>query len=81
MAEWLRDHGGEGLLKEQCIVDGSFADQLDDVPHTVKSDMNTNSLKAWLKSQLGLDGGTPQFSIEEIPPCMHFTQIDEVSIS
>ncbi len=51
-----------------------------DVPYVEKWDMNTNSLKAWIKSQLGADGGEAQFSIQDIPDCVHFSQIDEAEI-
>jgi hypothetical protein len=80
MREWLQAHGGESLLKEQLIVDGQFAERVADIPHAVLTDINTNSLKAWLKDQLGLNNGTPQFNAEDIPPCMHFVQLDEVTI-
>jgi hypothetical protein len=81
MREWLEANGGEKLLKEQCIVDGAFVDRLDDIPHEIKTDINTNSLKAWLKDQLGYNGGTPQFQPEDVPACMHFGQVDEATIS
>lgn len=80
MAQWLIEHGGQNLIKEQCIVDGKFKEQLGDIAHKDVLDMNTNSLKAWLKDQLGYNGGTPQFSYEDIPDCIHFVQLDEVSI-
>lgn len=80
IAQWLERYGGGHLLKEQCLVDGKFAGQLGNIPHSVKKDLNTNSLKAWLRSQLAIDSGTPQFQAEDIPDCIHFIQIDEVSV-
>ena len=79
---WLKDHGAEHLIKRSAVVDGEQLDKLKsaDVPYVEKWDMNTNSLKAWIKSQLGLEGGTAQFSIGDIPECVHFSQIDEAEI-
>ena len=79
---WLKDNGAEHLIKRTAIVDGAQIENLkkSDVPYVEKWDMNTNSLKAWIKSQLGADGGEAQFSIQDIPDCVHFSQIDEAEI-
>jgi hypothetical protein len=83
MAEWLREHGGEFLIKEKAIVDGSQIDKLKEasVPYVEVDDINTNSLKAFLKSIIGAtDSGTAQVQIGEIPACIHFQEVGQVNI-
>jgi hypothetical protein len=77
MAEWLNAHGGGHLVKEQCLVDKLDANKLDDnnIPHIDKRSINTNSLKAFLKDKLGLSNGTQQINIDDIPKCMHFSDV------
>jgi hypothetical protein len=83
IGQWLAAHGAGHLVKKQAVVDGSKLEDLRKagVPYVEKWDMNTNSLKAFLKSGLGMSGGVSQFSIGDIPECIHFTQIDEVEFS
>jgi len=78
---WLRDHGADHLVKKQGIVTEMEALRESGVPFVEKWDMNTNSLKAWIKDQLGMNGGVAKFSIGDVPECIHFTQIDEVELS
>lgn len=81
IAAWLKKWGGEHLIKRSAVV--TEIDRLKDanVPYVEKWDTNTISLKAWIKDQLGLSGGVAQFSIADIPDCVHFTQLDEVEIT
>jgi hypothetical protein len=82
IGQWLSEHGAGHLLKKSAVVDGKQLDELrkTGVPYVEKWDMNTNSLKAWIKDQLGMNGGVAQFSIGDIPDCIHFMQIDEVEL-
>jgi hypothetical protein len=82
MAAWLREHGGEHLIKERAAVDASQVDKLAaaGIPFVEIADINTNSLKAFLKDLLGGNGGTPQVSADEIPACIHFQEVGVVSI-
>ena len=77
MADWLRDHNGEDLIKETANVSPDDIDKLKEsgIPYIAKSDVNTNSLKAFLIKGLGVNSGVQQFSIEDIPACMHFQQV------
>jgi hypothetical protein len=84
IGKWLKEHGAEHLIKKQAIVDGTQLDTLKatGVPYVEKWDMNTNSLKAWIKDQLGLGkAGMAQISTSDIPECIHFIQVDEVELS
>lgn len=80
IGEWLKAHGGEHLIERTAVIDEAHINDIKDIPHTEKWDMNTNRLKAWIKSQLGIDGGVANISIQDIPNCIHFTQVDEVEI-
>ena len=77
MANWLREHNGEDLIKETANVSPDDIDKLKEsgIPYIAKSDINTNSLKAFLVKGLGVNSGVQQFSIEDIPACMHFQQV------
>jgi len=78
---WLNSMGGDFLVKKQGIV---AAEQLDmmrnaGIPFDEKSDMNTNSLKAFLKDLLGYNkGGVAKIQIEDIPDQIHFVISPEV---
>jgi hypothetical protein len=82
MAEWLRSQGGAHLIKENASVEGSQIDQLRaaGIPFTEIDDINTNSLKAFLKDKIGASGGTVQIQIQDIPECMHFQEVGLVNI-
>jgi hypothetical protein len=77
MANWLREHNGEDLIKESATVSTADIDKLKDsnIPFIGKSEINTNALKAFLVKGLGVNSGVQQFSVEDIPACMHFQQV------
>jgi hypothetical protein len=82
MAQWLTENDGAHLVKETAIVAGAKIDELKSagIPFTEVEDMNTNSLKAFLKDKLGVNGGVAQITIDAIPPCMHFQEVSQVAI-
>jgi hypothetical protein len=82
MALWLREHGGDHLVKERAAVDATNISKLKEVgiPFVEICDFNTNSLKAFLKDKIGASGGTQQVKLEEIPECMHFQEAGVVAI-
>lgn len=83
MAEWLREHGGENLIKEKAEVPGAAIEALkiNGIPYVEVDDINTNSLKAFLKDKIGASGGTVQLQIQDIPACMHFQEVGVVDIA
>jgi hypothetical protein len=83
IGQWLYSHGAGDLIKQTAVVDGEQLARLsaNKIPYVEKWDMNTNSLKAWIKDQLGVNGGVASLSMDEIPDCVHFVQVDEVEIS
>lgn len=77
LMRFLKAKGGAMLIKEalEVIPDAKTLEVLDNagIPYNVKESVNTNSLKSWLKSQLGYDGISVACMEEtEIPPCVHF---------
>jgi hypothetical protein len=81
IGEWLSKWGASHLIKRTAVV--SDIERLSEagIPHVEKWDMNTNTLKAWIKDQLGVNGGAALFSTSDIPECVHFNQIDEAEIT
>lgn len=82
MAEWLRENDGSFLIKEKASVDGAQIDSLKaaGIPFTETDDINTNSLKAFLKDKIGAAGGIQQIQIQDIPACIHFQEVGQVTI-
>jgi hypothetical protein len=82
MAAWLREHGGEHLIKERAAVDAAQIQKLDaaGIPYTEICDFNSNSLKAFLKDQIGASGGVAQIQISDIPEVIHFQEAGVVTI-
>lgn len=77
ITEWLKANGGSHIVKEQCYVDSADIDKLEtnNIPYIDKSTINTNSLKAFIKDKLGLSNGTKQINVEDIPKCIHFSDV------
>jgi hypothetical protein len=82
MAEWLRNNGGQHLVKASGRVSEAQLEKLiaAEIPFTEVDDINTNSLKAFLKAGIGAGSGLVQFQIQDIPSCMHFQEVGVVSI-
>lgn len=80
--DWLKDNDGEFLIKEKATVDGAQIDKLKEsgIPYIEYGDVNTNSLKSFLKDKIGAGGGTVQLEIADIPECIHFQEVGVVDI-
>jgi len=78
---WLMKQGGDFLIKRKGEVEAEQLDMMRSagIPFAEKIDMNTNSLKAFLKDALGYTkGSVAKISLEEIPDCIHFVIANEV---
>lgn len=82
MMNWLEKNGGNDLIKRQAIVDAAQIQKLIEakIPHSQKKEVNTQSLKAWLKRCVGENKNVATIKIEDIPPCMHFVCLDEAVV-
>lgn len=83
MADWLRSHNGAHLVKDTVAVAPESKEDLEKagIPYTSSESFNTNSLKSFLKSGIGATTGVQQFTIDEIPACMHFQEVSVAEIS
>lgn len=78
--KWLKSIQADHLLKHQAIVSAEQMEKLreEDIPFADKTDINTNSLKAFLLDALGYKGGVAKLKLSDIPDCVHFTVQQEV---
>ncbi len=83
LIDWLRKNGGDDIVKESLAVDKSFTETLKElsVPYVVNGDVNTSSLKAWLKRQLGLSGSEARMDWKDIPDFVNMYQYDTIKIA
>lgn len=83
VARWLMEHGGESLVKSECIVPPSQIDKMKQAGIIYKEEesFNSNSLKAFLLDQLGQKGNPAQITLDDIPQGCNFYQYDEVEIT
>lgn len=82
VAEWLRSHNGEELVKAECIVPVSQEDAMRQagIIFEEKTTMNTNAVKAFLLDQLGQKGSPATITKEDLPKGLNFFQFDEMEV-
>jgi len=83
IADWLRAHGGAHLIVHDATVSADDMDKLDaeGIPYIENATVNTASLKSFLKEGIGATSGVQQFTIEDIPACVHFQEVNTVEIN
>lgn len=82
IVDWLRENGGEHFIKYNASVSAEDIDKLDKarIPYAENTDINTASLKAFIKDKLGITTGIQQITLESIPECMHFQEVTTVEL-
>ena len=82
IAKWLRENGGEHLIKHDATVSAVDFDKLQEsgVPYIENTSVNSQSLKAFLKDKIGATTGVQQISIDDIPACIHFQEVTTVEL-
>lgn len=82
VAEWLREHGAEQLVKSECIVPPSQIEKLKaaSITYEEETTMNTNSVKAFVLDQLGQKGSPATITRDDLPKGLNFFQFDEMEI-
>ena len=82
IVDWLRANGGDYLVKHSASVAPEDMDKLEanNIPFAEKTDVNTISLKAFLKDKIGATTGIQQISIDDIPECIHFQEVTTVEL-
>lgn len=83
VANWLREHGAENLVKSECIVPPSQIEKLKaaQITYEEETTMNTNSVKAFVLDQLGQKGSPATITKDDLPKGLNFFQYDEMEIS
>lgn len=83
VAEWLRKHNGEALVKSECVCPSSQLQALKNagIIYQEETTMNTNAVKAFLLDQLGQKGSPAVISKEDLPKGLNFYQYDEMEIT
>lgn len=82
MVDWLRAHGGGHIVEQSAAVSTADISKLTDngIPFIENTSVNTQRLKSFLKDGIGATTGVQQFSIDDIPACMHFQEVTTVEL-
>lgn len=82
IVEWLRANGGGHIVKNNATVATDDIDKLkaDGIPFIENTDVNTTSLKAFIKDKIGATTGVQQIKPEDIPACIHFQEVTTVEL-
>lgn len=82
LADWLIEHGGDYLINKQAVVSGEVIKELKakQIPYIEQDDMNTNSIKKFLKELLGEGTGEAKIDITDIPKDFHFFREQSVEL-
>lgn len=83
VAQWLREHGADNLVKSECIVPPSQIEKLkvNSITYEEEMSMNTNSIKAFVLDQLGQKGSPATITKDDLPKGLNFFQFDEMEIT
>lgn len=83
VADWLRKHNGESLVKSECVCPSSQLQALKNagIIYQEEITMNTNAVKAFLLDQLGQKGSPAVITKEDLPKGLNFYQYDEMEIT
>lgn len=84
--QWLKDNGGEHLVKEQLTIISPTTELLDlldtaGVDYDIGQTVNTNSLKPWLAEKLGKKSSVATIKTEDVPKVFGLFIFDETVIS
>lgn len=83
IVEWLRAHNGGHIVEHDATVASEDFDKLSEtgIPFIENTVVNTAKLKSFLKDGIGATSGVQQFTIEDIPACVHFQEVTTVDLS
>lgn len=83
IVEWLRAHNGGHIIEHDATVASEDFDKLSEtgIPFIENTVVNTAKLKSFLKDGIGATSGVQQFTIEDIPACVHFQEVTTVDLS
>lgn len=83
IVDWLRTHNGGHIVEHDATVSAEDMEKLSkaDIPFIENTVVNTQRLKSFLKDGIGATTGVQQFTIEDIPACIHFQEVTTVEIN
>lgn len=83
IVEWLRAHNGGHIVEHDATVSAEDFDKLSEtgIPFIENTVVNTARLKSFLKDGIGATTGVQQFTIEDIPACIHFQEVTTVEVN
>lgn len=83
IVEWLRAHNGGHIVEHDATVSSEDFDKLSEtgIPFIENTVVNTARLKSFLKDGIGATTGVQQFTIEDIPACIHFQEVTTVEVN
>lgn len=83
IAKWLREHNGAHIIEHDATVSANDMERLEQqgIPFVENTSVNTQKLKSFLKDGIGATTGVQQFTIDDIPQCMHFQEVTTVEIN
>lgn len=83
IVEWLRANGGGHIVEHDATVAADDMEKLsaNEIPFIENTVVNTQRLKSFLKDGIGATSGVQQFTIEDIPACIHFQEVTTVDIT
>ena len=82
IVEWLRANNGGHIIEHDATVSAEDFDKLSaaEIPFIENTVVNTQRLKSFLKDGIGATTGIQQFTIEDIPACIHFQEVTTAEI-
>lgn len=83
ICDWLKKHSGEHIIERKVVTSENAMDVLDsnNIGYIEDVSVNTQKLKSFLKDGLGVSSGMQQFTIDDIPSCIHFSDITIAEVS
>lgn len=83
IVEWLRANNGGHIVEHDATVSADDMSKLDEngIPFIENTVVNTARLKSFLKDGIGATSGVQQFTIEDIPACIHFQEVTTVDLT
>lgn len=83
IVEWLRANNGGHIVEHDATVAAEDMERLekDGIPYIENTVVNTAKLKSFIKDGIGATTGVQQFTIEDIPACIHFQEVTTVDIT
>lgn len=83
IAKWLREHNGAHIVEHDATVSAADMKCLEQqgIPFVENISVNTQKLKSFLKDGIGATSGVQQFTIDDIPQCIHFQEVTTVEIN